>query len=63
MLDPRRVREELEEAQRTYGGRDWPATFKDRLTAPLPGYRDIARIIRQGGFGVKDLPDAARIPV
>jgi L-ascorbate metabolism protein UlaG (beta-lactamase superfamily) len=63
MLDPRRVREELEEAQRTYGGRDWPATFRDRLTAPLPGYRDIARIMRQGGFGVKDLSDAVRIPV
>jgi L-ascorbate metabolism protein UlaG (beta-lactamase superfamily) len=63
MLDPRRVREELEEAQRTYGGRDWPATFKDRLTAPLPGFRDLARIMRQGGFGVKDLSDAARIPV
>src|SRR2546430_17063833 len=63
MLDPRRVREELEAAQQTHGGRDWPATFRDRLTAPLPGFRDIARIMRQGGFGVKDLSDAANIPV
>src|SRR5256885_1319307 len=63
MLDPRRVREELEAAQRNYGGRDWPSTFRDRLTAPLPGFRDIARIMRQGGFGVKDLSDAANIPV
>ncbi len=63
MFDARRVREDLEEARRTYGGRNWPATFKDRLTAPLPGYRDIAKIMRQGGFGVKDLSDAANIPV
>ncbi len=57
------MREDIEQARRTYGGRDWPATFKDRLTAPLPSYRDMARIIRQGGFGVKDLSDAAHIPV
>src|SRR5256886_4642250 len=63
MFDPRRVGQDLEEARRTYGGRDWPATFKDRLTAPLPGFREIARIMRQGGFGVKDLSDAANIAV
>jgi L-ascorbate metabolism protein UlaG (beta-lactamase superfamily) len=63
MFDPRRVREDIEEARRTYGGRDWPSSFKDRLTAPLPGYRDMARILRQGGFGVKDLSAAADIPV
>jgi L-ascorbate metabolism protein UlaG (beta-lactamase superfamily) len=63
MLDPRRVREDLEEARRTYGGRNWPATFKDRLTDPLPGFRDVAKILRQGGFAVKDLSDAPRIPV
>jgi L-ascorbate metabolism protein UlaG (beta-lactamase superfamily) len=63
MFDARRVREDLEQARRTYGGRNWPDTFKDRLTAPLPGYRDIARIMRQGGFGVKDLSDAVNIPV
>ena len=63
MFDPRRVREDIEAARRTYGGRDWPSSFRDRLTAPLPGYRDIARIMMQGGFGVKDLSDAADIPV
>lgn len=43
--------------------RDWPASFADRLTAPLPGFRDIARILRSGGFARKDRSDAARIPV
>ncbi len=63
MFDARRVRDDLEAARRTYGGRNWPDTFKDRLTDPLPGYRDVARILRQGGFGVKDLSDAPKIPV
>src|SRR5262249_23359113 len=48
MVDPRRA---------------WPASFADRLTAPLPGFRDMARILRSGGFTVKDRSDAARIPV
>jgi L-ascorbate metabolism protein UlaG (beta-lactamase superfamily) len=43
--------------------REWPNTFADRLTAPLPGYRDIAKILRTGGFDVKDLSAAADIPV
>jgi L-ascorbate metabolism protein UlaG (beta-lactamase superfamily) len=63
MFDPTRITEDLERARRTYGGRDWPSTFADRLTAPLPGYRDIMRIMRTGGFGVKDLSPAASIPV
>jgi L-ascorbate metabolism protein UlaG (beta-lactamase superfamily) len=37
--------------------------FADRLTEPLPGFRDIIKIMRQGGFSVRDLSDAARIPV
>jgi L-ascorbate metabolism protein UlaG (beta-lactamase superfamily) len=37
--------------------------FGDRLTEPLPGFRDVLKIMRQGGFGVRDLSDAARIPV
>ena len=32
MFDARRVRDDLEAARRTYGGRNWPDTFKDRLT-------------------------------
>ncbi len=63
MLDPQQVRDDLDQAARTYGARRWPATFRDRLTAPLPGMRDIARVMRQGGFGVKDLSAAAHIPV
>jgi len=43
--------------------REWPDTFADRLTAPLPGFRDIAKILRSGGFGVKDLSAAGDIPV
>ncbi|MBA0052201.1 hypothetical protein E0L36_15205 [Streptomyces sp. AJS327] len=27
----------------------WPRSFADRLTAPLPGVRDMARIAREGG--------------
>ncbi len=63
MFDPQRVGRDIEAARRTYGGRNWPASFADRLTSPLPGFRDIARIMRQGGFAVKDLSAAARIPV
>jgi L-ascorbate metabolism protein UlaG (beta-lactamase superfamily) len=63
MLDPTRIMEDLEQARRTYGGRNWPASFADRLTAPLPGFRDIVKILRNGGFAVKDLSDAANIPV
>jgi len=43
--------------------RAWPDSFADRLTAPLPGFRDLARILRSGGFTMKDRSDAARIPV
>jgi L-ascorbate metabolism protein UlaG (beta-lactamase superfamily) len=63
MLDPTRIIEDLEQARRTYGGRSWPASFADRLTAPLPGFRDIVKIMRSGGFATKDLSDAADIPV
>ena len=42
--------------------REWPATFADRLTAPLPTRQDMVRILREGGFrGARD--DADRIPV
>jgi L-ascorbate metabolism protein UlaG (beta-lactamase superfamily) len=63
MFDARRVREDLDRARRSYGGRNWPASFRDRLTAPLPGYRDLAKIVRQGGFAPEDLSAAKDIPV
>jgi L-ascorbate metabolism protein UlaG (beta-lactamase superfamily) len=40
--------------------------FDDRLTHTLPTYRDLWKILREGGFGGKDpdrLAQAARIPV
>jgi L-ascorbate metabolism protein UlaG (beta-lactamase superfamily) len=43
---PAKVREDLEKARRTYGGRNWPASFSDRLTAPLPGFVDIVKMLR-----------------
>lgn len=44
-------------------GRDWPATFSDRLTAPLPSFRDLLRMLRQGRPVPKDLSAAVAIPV
>ncbi|HEV7756455.1 MAG TPA: MBL fold metallo-hydrolase [Mycobacteriales bacterium] len=44
------------------GARVWPATFADRLTSPLPGPRDMLRLMRTGGFrGSRE--EADRIPV
>jgi L-ascorbate metabolism protein UlaG (beta-lactamase superfamily) len=63
MFHPKQVGEDLERARRTYGGRDWPASFADRLTAPLPGLRDVARMIRERNRLGPDLADASRIPV
>jgi L-ascorbate metabolism protein UlaG (beta-lactamase superfamily) len=63
LFDPDRVGRDIELARRTYGGRNWPASFADRLTDPLPGFRDIAKIMRQGGFTTRDLSAASRIPV
>lgn len=54
---------DLERPLRARGDRDWPASFRDRLTAPLPRFRDIIKIMMTGGFGTRDLSDAPRIPV
>jgi L-ascorbate metabolism protein UlaG (beta-lactamase superfamily) len=34
----------------TTGQRQWPRSFADRLTSPLPRPRDLLRIMRSGGF-------------
>jgi L-ascorbate metabolism protein UlaG (beta-lactamase superfamily) len=47
MFDPRRVGRDLDRARRTHGGRNWPASFADRLTAPVPGAREVARMVRE----------------
>jgi L-ascorbate metabolism protein UlaG (beta-lactamase superfamily) len=42
--------------------RVWPASFADRLTAPLPDGRAMLRMLREGGFRGSG-EDAGRIPV
>jgi L-ascorbate metabolism protein UlaG (beta-lactamase superfamily) len=42
--------------------RQWPDSFADRLTAPLPSTADLLRILRQGGFR-GSTAEADRIPV
>jgi L-ascorbate metabolism protein UlaG (beta-lactamase superfamily) len=63
VFDPIRVRRDIERARRTAGGRDWPADFKQRLTSPVPGVREMFRMYREGGLRPPDLADAAHIPV
>lgn len=63
MFDPSRVRRFLEANRRTSGGRNWPASFDDRLTATPPSTRDVVRMLREGGQRMARLDDAGRIPV
>jgi L-ascorbate metabolism protein UlaG (beta-lactamase superfamily) len=63
MFDPRRVRRQIEEARRIASGRSWPASFADRLTAPLPKPLDVVRMMRQWPPRAQLLADAGRIPV
>lgn len=44
--------------------RAWPKDFKDRLTSPLPGRREMWRILREGGFkgDGKQPQDASKVP-
>jgi L-ascorbate metabolism protein UlaG (beta-lactamase superfamily) len=49
MFDPKKVGHDLDMARRTYGGRDWPESFADRLTAPLPSFGDAVRMMRTRG--------------
>ncbi len=62
MFNPRTVRRAIERGRRTYDGRDWPATFSNRLTAPVPGWRQALAAGRQGAFRT-DTSHADRIPV
>lgn len=59
MFESRRVRRTIDAA----GGRSWPRTFSDRLTAPLPSTRDVFRMMRQWPPRQQLLQDAPRIPV
>jgi len=59
MFNPGKVRRDLEEARRTHGARNWPATFDDRLTSPLPSIRDIARMVREKRPNAADRARAA----
>jgi L-ascorbate metabolism protein UlaG (beta-lactamase superfamily) len=45
--------------------RVWPRTFHDRLTAPLPGLKSMARFAREGSIrpGPEGLADIPRLPV
>jgi L-ascorbate metabolism protein UlaG (beta-lactamase superfamily) len=42
--------------------RTWPRDFKDRLTCPLPDFREVVSALWYGGFRA-DTRDAGRIPV
>ncbi|WP_018383319.1 MBL fold metallo-hydrolase [Wenjunlia vitaminophila] len=64
--------EQIERAERVVAAprplgeaRVWPRTFADRLTDPLPGTRDMLRVMRQGGFRPRGqaLADLGRLPV
>jgi len=62
MFDPRRVRRQIEEARRAASGRRWPATFADRLTAPLPLLAPVIRAREaweEAGRAREDLWDLA----
>jgi L-ascorbate metabolism protein UlaG (beta-lactamase superfamily) len=61
-FDPRRVGRELARRRRTHGGRDWPATFADRLTEPLPGLPAVFRMMRERRSAPVSMADAVRIP-
>ncbi len=61
VFDPGRIGRDLDRARRTYGGRNWPESFADRLTATLPGARDVARMITERARAKVDL--SAPVPV
>jgi L-ascorbate metabolism protein UlaG (beta-lactamase superfamily) len=44
------------------GEREWPASFADRLTHPMPSSRAVRKLMIEGGLR-RDLSEASRIPV
>ena len=63
MFNPIRVGRDLRAARRTRGGRQWPDTFDDRLTASLPGWRDVLKMLRETRSGPAQPDDPSDIPV
>jgi L-ascorbate metabolism protein UlaG (beta-lactamase superfamily) len=63
MFDPHRLRRFLEANRRTSGGRNWPPSFADRLTAQLPPARDVLRMLREISPRTSRFDDVSRIPV
>jgi L-ascorbate metabolism protein UlaG (beta-lactamase superfamily) len=63
VFDSARVRRDIEARRRHRARRNWPTNFNDRLTAPLPTFRDLLRMLRESGPQMAPLADAARIPV
>ncbi|HEX5596768.1 MAG TPA: MBL fold metallo-hydrolase [Micromonosporaceae bacterium] len=43
--------------------RTWPANFNDRLTAPMPRFGDLVRLLRESGSRMARLDHVERIPV
>lgn len=44
-------------------GRRWPRSFADRLTSPLPGFRDVIRMMRERGPARDLASEATAVPV
>lgn len=57
------VRKGLAGVRRGRGDRDWPANFNDRLTSPLPTFRDLLRLLWTSGPQMARLDHATRIPI
>jgi L-ascorbate metabolism protein UlaG (beta-lactamase superfamily) len=43
--------------------RQWPSSFGDRLTAPLPGFRDVVRMLRERGPARDLAAEAAAVAI
>lgn len=63
MFNSARMRREIAASRRHRSERNWPPNFNDRLTAPLPNFRDLLRMLWESGPHLAPLADADRIPV
>ncbi|MFB6394145.1 MBL fold metallo-hydrolase [Polymorphospora sp. 2-325] len=63
MFSLHRVRKDLDGARRSRDAARRPARFDDRLTAPLPTFRDMVRMFRESGPRMTHPDHVARIPV